>query len=355
MMRNFRVDALRGIGILLVLLHHFHLAYPLTDNYFLNNGYYGLTILFTASGFLITSVSMNRYAELGKINLLEFYLFRQARLLPCLLLVLALICIFNAMHIPIFESNQGSPSLILTLISILTFWHNVLMVSGGWYNYCLNILWSLSVTEVFYLVFPIICLALKKPKWIIIFLIPLMIIAPIYRDIHSDNDILAMCANLSCVDSLAIGCCAAILYDKFKFSGMTGTILQVLSISVIFFLYFGTHIMTHIGVGVTLISLSTAILLLSDNINLHIIPNKLNLALCWFGKNCYEIYIFHILILAFMKTHINAPLKQAAALFYLMVFLIATALVAGFIAKYYSQILNDKLRNMRKYTLSIQT
>src|SRR3990167_2806200 len=120
-MRSFRVDALRGIGILLVLLHHFHLAYPLTEYYFVNNGYYGLTMLFTASGFLITSVSIKRYAELGKIKLLEFYLFRQARLLPCLLLVLTLICIFNAMHISIFESNQGSPSLIITIISILTF------------------------------------------------------------------------------------------------------------------------------------------------------------------------------------------------------------------------------------------
>ena len=112
--------------------------------------------------------------------------------------------------------------------------------------------------------------------------------------------------------------------------------------------------MTYIGAGVTLISLSTAILLLSDNINLHIIPSRLNLALCWFGKNCYEIYLFHILILAFIKTYIHAPLSQSAGIFYLTVFLISTVLVAGLVAKHYSQVLNDKLRNMIKFAGSEQ-
>jgi peptidoglycan/LPS O-acetylase OafA/YrhL len=306
-------------------------------------------MLFTASGFLITSVSIKRYKDLGKMKLLEFYLFRQARLLPCLLLVLAFVCLFNAMHISIFESDDNSPSLFVTLVSILTFWHNILMVSGGWYNYCLNILWSLSVTEVFYLTFPIICLTLKKPKWIIIFLIPLIIISPFYRTIHADNDILAMCANLSCLDSLGIGCCTAMLYERLQLHGLFGLSLKITAILTIAFLYFATYIMTYIGIGVTLVSCSTAILLLSANINLHLIPMQLNRIICWFGRNCYEIYLFHILVLAFIKTYIDPSQSQLAAVSYLCLFLILTALVAGFIAKFYSQALNNKLRNTALY------
>lgn len=66
-MRNYKIDILRGISILLVLLHHFNIPYKLKDTWlgfdFLGeafstviarNGNYGVTMFFVISGFLIT-------------------------------------------------------------------------------------------------------------------------------------------------------------------------------------------------------------------------------------------------------------------------------------------------------------
>ncbi len=63
-MRNYKIDILRGISILLVLLHHFNIPYKLKDTWlgfdFLGeafstviarNGNYGVTMFFVISGF----------------------------------------------------------------------------------------------------------------------------------------------------------------------------------------------------------------------------------------------------------------------------------------------------------------
>ncbi len=55
----------------------------------------------------------------------------------------------------------------MAVLSVLTFWHNVLMQRAWYFNYAMNIYWSLSVEEMFYLVFPLLCLGLKRPVLIV--------------------------------------------------------------------------------------------------------------------------------------------------------------------------------------------
>ena len=64
-LRSRRIDTLRGIAILLVLLHHFSIAYPLPEfvRAVVRNGNYGVTIFFVVSGFLITSNAMQRWGS----------------------------------------------------------------------------------------------------------------------------------------------------------------------------------------------------------------------------------------------------------------------------------------------------
>ncbi len=125
--RNPRIDLLRGLAILAVLVLHFNLAYHIDQSALSNifsldfikriasNGNYGVTMFFVISGFLITSTTLERYASFGKIDLLGFYIYRFSRIMPCLILVLSLIVLFNFLHIPIFENKENSVSLSLAV------------------------------------------------------------------------------------------------------------------------------------------------------------------------------------------------------------------------------------------------
>ncbi len=183
-MRSPRVDFLRGMSILAVLLLHFSLSYNLADSPLSRvvpktwieavvfNGNYGVTVFFVISGFLITSNNLRRYGHLGAVNLRSFYVLRCARIIPPLVLALAVIVPLGLLRVPSFDNSIGGQELSLSFfwiatLSVLTFWHNVLMQSVGWFNYCLNIYWSLSVEEVFYLTFPLACVLLKRRGYVI--------------------------------------------------------------------------------------------------------------------------------------------------------------------------------------------
>lgn len=360
--RNYKIDFLRGIAILAVLILHFNISYHL-DQSALNhifsmdfikaisgNGNYGVTVFFVISGFLITSTSLERYGTLDNVDALGFYIFRFARIMPCLLLVLSLISLFNFLHIPIFQNNANSTSFALGIFSVLTFWHNVLMGKIGYFNYCLNIFWSLSVEEIFYVAFPLLCLLLKKTRFILLFLITLIIISPIYRSHYTENEIVALYGYLSCFDAIAIGCVAAIFVQKIQLNGWLRKILLCSAGLFITGVYFYSGIMDNVVLGVSLMAIGAAVFLISAS-NEKIANNNaaglFSRIICWFGKNSYELYLFHIIVLALMKEVVSRDaLGNYTKLLWMALFLGASVLVAGSISTFYSQPMNKKLRNL---------
>lgn len=356
--RDHSIDLFRGIAVLMVIIHHFHIAYHLDKsafgfvipsdfiNQFINNGYYGVTMLFVISGFLITTKSLGRYNDLGKIDLREFYLFRFARIIPPLLLALTIIIIFNSAKIPIFENKPGSPSFILSVFSVLTFWHNILMLKADWYNYCLNVYWSLSVTEVFYILFPLACIFLKKLRFTFLLMIVLIIIAPLYRNHYSENEMMVLSCNISCLDAFSVGCCAAIIARKFQYPYWASTLAKSVGMLILLTMYFHSHVMNGAAINILIVALGTALLMMGGNSHPSKIVYKLSGPIAWFGKNSYEIYLFHIIVLAFMKQIIRPDLlNNYTKLGWLITFFFLTALVAANVSKYYSKPMNKLLRD----------
>jgi peptidoglycan/LPS O-acetylase OafA/YrhL len=77
--RNLLIDCLRGFSILIVVGTHGALT---------AQGYFGVSIFFVISGFLITRNTIKRYGDLSGTHIFKFYRMRAARILPCLLLFL---------------------------------------------------------------------------------------------------------------------------------------------------------------------------------------------------------------------------------------------------------------------------
>src|SRR6185437_12568304 len=201
--RSARIDFLRGVAIFAVLLLHFSLTYQLVDSPLslilpaallraaVTNGNYGVTMFFVISGFLITSNNLLRYGRLQSVDLRQFYAFRFSRIIPPLILALTVIVVLGLLGVPSFGNGDGGngppPSFFIAVLSVLTFWHNVLMEMVGYFNYCLNIYWSLSVEEVFYLTFPLACVLLKRNRYIVALCLAAIVLGPVYRGIHRDD------------------------------------------------------------------------------------------------------------------------------------------------------------------------
>ena len=361
-MRSARIDFLRGMSIFAVLLLHFSLTYDLVNSPLSHilpaqwiraaviNGNYGVTIFFVISGFLITSNNLVRFGRLADVDLRVFYAFRFARIVPPLLLALLAIAWLGLLDVPSFMNSRAGQAMppaffLIAILSVLTFWHNVLMQWVGYFNYCLNIYWSLSVEEVFYLTFPIACVLLKRDRFIIALCIAAIIIGPVYRSIHSDNEIYFMYAYPACFDAVAFGCLAALLRRKVSVGRRSGIAIRCaagIGLSIGYF----AGIDGHETFGFSVIALCSAGLLTNafdgSAERARYWPARI---VCWFGRHSYELYLFHIILLAGIRDLVpKAALPYAFKLPLLMLFLTASGLLAGVVARYFADPVNARLR-----------
>ena len=362
-MRNYKIDILRGVSILLVLIHHFNIPYKLHDTFLgipigseslstliARNGNYGVTMFFVISGFLITQHTLQRSGSLAQIKLKDFYIRRIARIIPCLVLLVAMVSVLGSLGLQTFinqSPNGVEVSYAVTVLSALSFWMNLLIIKYGWVNYALGVLWSLSVEEVFYLAFPVLCLALGRGKGFIVFLLAVIAYAPYFRALHFGEESGAYLYHyFSSFDGIAIGCLTAMYAQHFKGAIYNQKMIVAVTALLMTALYFYAPIKEVSTWGISVFALLTALLILCFTQDLKVKPISYTArSLVWIGQRSYEMYMFHLIILGLMKV-VYFPKDTLAAekLMLLPVYFIAVFILSWAIEKYYSTPLNLKIR-----------
>ncbi len=358
-MRNEKIDILRGISILLVLLHHFNIPYKLHDTFLgiqifgeslstliARNGNYGVTMFFVISGFLITRHTMQRSGSLAKIRLKDFYVRRIARIIPCLVLLVAMVTLLGAIGLKPFLSqapNGVEISYGLTVLSAFSFWMNLLIIEYGWVNYALGVLWSLSVEEVFYLAFPLLCLGLGRGKGFIIFLLLIIVYAPYFRSLHFGEESGAYLYHyFSSFDGIAIGCITALYTQDFK--GTLQHIKLIMTVTTLLMcgLYLYAPIKEVSTWSISAFAMLTAVLIFcfaqEPQSQMRSVGSR---SLVWIGQRSYEMYLFHLIILGLMKVvYFPKETLPTEKLMLLPIYFIAVFLMSWAIEKYYSTPMN---------------
>ena len=144
------LDGLRAIAVLSVIA--FHLGFGWAPG-----GLLGVGIFFTLSGYLITDILLSQLAQRGRIKLGAFWLGRARRLLPALFLMLAIVVFWVTVFGPA-QPDQFRKAVVSSVFYVNN-WEQIFANVSYFARFApegpLNHLWSLSVEEQFYLLWPI--------------------------------------------------------------------------------------------------------------------------------------------------------------------------------------------------------
>jgi len=312
--RNPGIDLLRGLSILLVVIHHVGLRIPLKQGVLaiflpkwalsalIYNGYEAVFVFFVISGFLITLNSLTRWGSLGAIDIRTFYARRGARILPCLLVLVA---VLSALHLlgasdyVISHANQSLPRAIFSALGLHLNWYegHTGYLPGNW-----DVLWSLSIEEVFYLAFPLLCLGLRRKRLLVPLLLALALALPASRAALAGNAIWQEKAYLPGMGGIAMGVLAALVAAHLRPQPRGAIhVLRGLSLAgLIAVLCFEGKLWPLLGNGcMLLLSLSAAGLVLACHLAVRDGSARALPGLGWlrsFGRLSYEIYLTHMFV-----------------------------------------------------------
>ncbi|HEX7670924.1 MAG TPA: acyltransferase, partial [Polyangiaceae bacterium] len=152
------IDGLRAVAVLSVVLYHLGFFPRL-----LRGGFVGVDVFFVISGYLITGI-LQRDVDAGRLSILEFYNRRVRRIFPALFVVHAFCLIASAILLFPSEARDVGRDVMWSLAFVSNIFY---CQATGYFDQTsksslLLHTWSLSVEEQFYLLLPLVLLALAS-------------------------------------------------------------------------------------------------------------------------------------------------------------------------------------------------
>jgi peptidoglycan/LPS O-acetylase OafA/YrhL len=312
--RNPAIDALRGLSILLVVVHHLALRIPLRETALagvlpdrllgaLNwNGWSAVFVFFVVSGFLIAGHSIARWGTLARPDMRAFYVRRAARILPLLLAllgVLSLLHLAGAGDYAIHGEGQSLRGALIAVLGLHLNWYEGVhgYLPGNW-----DVLWSLSIEEAFYLGFPLACLLVRSERVLALLLAAFALTLPwCLAALEQSNEIWQEKAYLPGMAAIAAGVVAAVLSERVRPRASTAAWLCAGGgIGLAAALLAGPWLWRSLGQGtMLLLTTSSAALLVGLHWRHRLAPRAGRRWLGWLraqGRLSYEIYLTHMFV-----------------------------------------------------------
>ena len=323
------LDGIRGVAVAAIVAYHVGWA---------DGGLLSVTVFFTLSGYLITSILLSSWRKGGGLDLKVFWLRRARRLLPALLMLLGVVLLASAIARPTKLAAYGRQA-----FSALIYMANWATIARGdtYFNRFsgpgpFDHLWSLAIEEQFYAVWPLLLLGLlvagrrwfgrgettgeaRRPVLAIVvttLLATASSLAMAFRYLpEAMNNTRAYEGTDTRAAPIFVGALAAMLFPlRAMREGQGGTrrrvVLDVLGVIATFvvvkvvlstdenspFLYRGGEALVAVATAVLVVACAHPATLVGKAFGLY--PFR------WLGVRTYGVYLFHMPIVAFMPSSV---------------------------------------------------
>lgn len=303
------IELLRGVAVLMVVILHtnqelFTWTTPALARFFTYfGGTSGVDLFFAISGFVIARDLIPRLERASnreqalKLSIV-FWIRRAWRLLPSAWLWLALALIASALLNQSGAFGSVRANIEATVAALLQVADFRRAAAFGNFEYgATPHYWSLSLEEKFYLVFPLLCILLRKRLVVLVALVAvLQLLLP--RDGYH---MLLVCTRL---DALCLGVLIAIWARHGSYSLFTPLFLSnrlmasaFAAVLLIGLLVLGANNLNIVSMRFSVIALLSAALVWAASYNRHYLCalfGPLSSVLVWLGARSYAIYLIHL-------------------------------------------------------------
>ena len=295
-----QLDGLRGVAIILVLLHHAGIPY-------IHGGHIGVDIFFVLSGFLITVLLYREYAEFERIDLKRFYIRRLLRLMPALAGLLVAFSIYALAAKSGAALVKSGQAILVTAVYLSDF-----AIAFGYAQMGgLSHTWSLAIEEHFYLIYPIALLFLLRKRRPLIHVLAMIsvlaFVIAVYRIVLWGPDAQEVDRVFYSFDTRADGILVGCLLGLITASGRLPAVNWFLALSAALVLALAAVFVAWnsalYAYGLPAITVSSALVLAyALNTRVRWLTNP---ALVWIGTVSYGLYLWHNMIFIIFRERVT--------------------------------------------------
>lgn len=308
------IDGLRTFAVIPVIIAH-SIGFPYlnltTENQFLNYllflippAHYGVKLFFVISGFLITYLLLKEKNFQGRINIRKFFIRRILRIWPLYFLVVFLGFVILPTISYYFIENTPFKSQNIPYDEwwkYLLFMANFDLISSKGIAPILGVLWSVSIEEQFYLIWPFIINYFSRSKIFFVFAL-IILLSLLWRYKFMDSINIYYYHTISNLYDLTIGALGA--YIIFYFQNFKTQIENVHKYLIILIYVLGacliyTKILNKYYVDICL-PLFFILIILEQSFSKNSIFKITKLKnISNIGKYTYSLYSLHLVVLYF--------------------------------------------------------